>query len=199
MVHLQPIHPHTMILTSFSSPAIPEIEESLWNSSRWRWCSAAHCRLCGNRSNPGSSQSSQSSRYSSSLYQLMRPLSELPVMSWLVASCPGHEAESLVETMQARKIFQKIHHQSTRPEKKNDNQWRVAPNHDRNWLSHRIEILWPCYTNVIELTHQALQYFDIVSQFLKVFVKILTAHFLGSVPWCHRHRTTTTLSPSRKN
>lgn len=36
--------------------------------------------------------------------------------------------------------------------------------------------------NVIELTHQALQYFDIVSQFLKVFVKILTAHFWGSVP-----------------
>lgn len=23
---------------------------------------------------------------------------------------------------------------------KNDNQWRVAPNHDRNWRSHRIEI-----------------------------------------------------------
>lgn len=140
MVHLQLIHPHTMILTSFSSPAIPEIEESLWNSSRWRWCSAADCRLCGNRSNPGSSQSSQSSRYSSSLYQLMGPLSELPVMSWLVASCPGHEAESLVETMKARKIFQKIHHQSTRPDKKNDNHWRVAPNHDRNWQIHRIEI-----------------------------------------------------------
>ena len=185
MVHLQLIHPHTMILTSFSSRAIREIEESLWNSSRWRWCSAAHCRLCGNSSNPGSSQSS---RHSSSLYQIKGPLSELPVMSWLVASCPGHEAESLVETMKARKIFRKIHHQiNTTWEKKNDNHWRVAPNHDRNWLSHQsspvsYRNVWLCYMNAIELTHPALQYIDIMSQFLIFCVKIRFRDAIDTAP-----------------